>query len=205
MAIESEIKFMLEQGVYATLIQWAHRTGAFIGAAEQTNHYFDTPSHTFADNKVMLRIRSKSGGRWIMAYKRRLERGDPGQHSVEIEADLDEALAKSLIKSPSGILEMEVEPVRALRQDVERLGAVMAGYCQVGMMVTDRTRIKSPSGLYIIELDRSSYCGVEDYELECEGEDTAAAELEMVELLNGLGVSHAGAASPKFARLLEAC
>ena len=93
MTIESELKVLLKREGYERLRQWAEGQGVALDAAVQVNHYFDTPTLGLSKAHMMFRLRER-GGLWTAAFKLRVEREMPGQHSVEIAlAQLDAAPA----------------------------------------------------------------------------------------------------------------
>lgn len=204
MAIESELKFILDAHGYERILQWATEGGRLLDQVIQTNHYFDTPGLALAQARVMLRLRHK-GGAWEMTFKRRIERpGSPGHHCIEIEVPLEVSVAEAFLAEPEVILSQALDPVEALRGEATALSVDLGGYAHIGSMRTTRSQITSPSGQHVMELDHSRYCGTEDFELECEVEDTAAVEGEVLGLLEDLGVSWDDGAEPKFARLISA-
>lgn len=205
MALEREVKLMLDQEGWARVRRWAVAEGALIQEAEQTNHYFDTDSLGLAEQKLMLRLREK-GGAWEATFKVKLKGGPEalGQESVEVNEAIDAAQARALLSGQAPLLDSGLEPVQALRRRAQERGVSLDGLRPIGAMTTLRAKIHSPSRRWVMELDHSRFFGQEDHELECEADDLEAALAEVSGLLDELGVEHHPSASSKSGRFVAA-
>jgi uncharacterized protein YjbK len=202
--IESELKLMVSEDGWRSVLAWAEREGALQSQAEQTNHYFDVPGLGLAADLSMIRLREKSGA-WTMTFKKKIDRPDqPGQHSIEIECAVDAPTAQALLSAPQTLASNPLPPAARLREEAASLGLDLSQLSVIGDMITLRAKIRSPSGRYVLEVDHSRYCGTEDHEIECEAEDLHPARDEILALLASLGVDYDASPAPKFARMIAA-
>jgi uncharacterized protein YjbK len=123
-----------------------------------------------------------------------------GQHCEETHTSLSAQQAQAVIADPEGLRgaswsAFEAAQAAAPLPQEQPLSVI-------GVLVTERSRVLSPSGRFTWELDRSTYLDQEDFELECEAEALAPAQRELEEHLRHLGVSAREGAPPKVARLL---
>ncbi|MEL6177674.1 MAG: CYTH domain-containing protein, partial [Myxococcota bacterium] len=189
MSLEREIKLMLDPKGWAQIRQWATEQSLLVKEVTQTNHYFDTPTLAMADLRLMLRLRHKHD-RWEMTFKMKLPTTElaAAQESIEVEQPIDAELAQALLAGDLTLADQTLEPIEALRVRGAEHGLQLSELSPIGAMTTHRTLIRTPDGPWTMELDHSHYLGLDDYELECEADDMAAAFRSVSALLDTLGV-----------------
>lgn len=199
MALEKELKYLLAEADWRRLLELARQEGRLLSTVEQTNHYLDTPGHRWASQGVLLRVRYK-GQRATLTCKRQLTQEGPGQHCQETDLALGLEQARSILAQPSCLLGSSLAPLLAAQEAAPLpQGEPLV---EIGALVTERSRVQSPSGAFVWELDRSTYLDRQDFELECEAEDLEQARGELEAHLAALGVQAQEGARPKVARLL---
>ena len=157
--IENEFKIMLSETQYnAILTSYDWDSGK-----EQVNSYYDDEKMTCSSRHITVRVRSIAG-KYLLQMKMPAEQTGNGAVSrIELEQEIDgipEILSGSTLSDLSGV---ELPEVRLL-----------------GTLTTFRSVKRFPG--VEIDLDRSSYFGRVDYELEVEYTDEAAAEAVLAEI-----------------------
>ena len=180
--LEQELKLALTEREYNIL---ASKTD--VQPQLQVNYYF---SSLYLGRDVMVRVREKDG-RYTLCYKRRLQNTDGVMVSDEHECELTETFAKTLLRR--GIYPKEIN-------DMLGTDLYEALVC-VGELVTHRTKFQLAE--WTLELDKNSYLGVTDYELECECDQIQ----DLMKLKNFLSYNYGVViryALPKSQRFFEA-
>lgn len=165
--IENEFKIMLTEEQYDKLrcmFAWSKKI-------DQTNYYYDTAELFMVNSDITCRVR-EIGGEFLLQMK--LPNG-PLHSRIEVE----ESLGVSLPDSLSG------ETLTALcgrdgMPDVRLLGSLST------------LRFAKDFGGMELDLDKSTYFGRTDYELEIEFTDEAAARALLSELKEKTGISPRG-------------
>lgn len=171
--IENEFKIMLTEQQY-TKLREAYSWNRVI---TQTNHYYDTEQLSLSQKHITCRVRTL-GGECFLQMK--LPNG-AAYSRVELEKRLggtvpDFLPAEDLNELAGGYS----EPL----PEVKRLGA----------LTTERS-IKLYEGAEL-DLDKSSYFGVTDFELEIEFTDEAAARALLAEVKETAGITAAEEVCP---------
>ena len=145
--IEQELKMALNEREYNILLDAAKAVPQL-----QTNYYFtykEMPSET------MVRLRVK-GDKYLLCYKYRMSDRNGVTVADERECEVSEDLAESLMGR--GMTQAEAKEFFGIDTPYDLK--------VVGSMETYRAKFKIED--WTIELDKNEYCGVVDYELECE-------------------------------------
>ena len=179
---EQELKLALTESEYAALL-------SVCGAAPQlqTNYYF-VYDNMSADE--VLRVRAKNAA-YLLCYKRKIAVDSDVYVSDERETAIDRATAMEMLRGG-----MQAPLVKQL------VGANIpqTAHC-IGK--TDTYRAAFDLLEWRLELDKNVYCGVVDYELECESADrnSLACLTEYLHDRFSIPVRHS---APKFSRFLAA-
>ena len=145
--IEQELKMLLDEREYNILLEVAG-----VKPHLQTNFYFRCKG---MGKDVMIRLRKK-GNVCKLCYKRQLSDSSGVAVCDERECEVSASFANSMCNR--GITREEVR---------ELLGVeVLHDLTLIGAMDTYRAKFKLEQ--WTVELDRSEYADVVDYELECE-------------------------------------
>lgn len=151
--IENEFKIMLTKEQYNNI----HSLFEWDDEFSQTNTYYDTPDLQMSDRHITVRVREIAGD-FFLQMKLPAETTNNGAVSrIELESHMD-----NIPQSISGELLSETSKISDL-PDVSLLGELS----------TIRSKKLYPS--VEIDLDKSTYFGKTDYELEVEYTDEAAA------------------------------
>ena len=164
---ENEFKVMLTEEQYnsiRTMYEWD-------GETEQTNHYYDTADMQLVKAHITCRVREIKGVHYLQMKLPTGVEYSRTELEQELGAQLPEALSSQLLNALSGREDMP---------DVKRLGSL-----------TTHRSIKRFDGAEI-DLDRSSYFGKTDYELEIEFTDEAAARRLLAEIKSAAGIESSG-------------
>lgn len=151
--IEQELKLQLTEEQY-NLLQSYSATQSVL----QTNYYFACDGMPC---DVMYRLRVKQG-KYILCYKKLLDRTNGVFVCDEREAEVDKQFAEQILAS--GITCAQAKTI--LGVDVAK------DLTCVGSMDTYRTKFDYFG--FSLELDRNQYLGTTDYELECECDNVAS-------------------------------
>lgn len=145
--LEQELKLQLTEREYNILQSQSHTQ-----PVEQINYYF-APAHP--NLAVMLRLRKK-GDTFIACYKQRITHHNGVMVSDEKECEIDSSYAQTLIDR--GITAKEVQQFFQVEQEYD--------FVCIGQLLTYRTKFTLDE--WTLELDKNTYFGITDYELECE-------------------------------------
>ncbi len=165
--IESEFKVMLTEEQYEAI----RSMYAWDGETEQTNHYYDTAELQLINAHITCRVREIKGVHYLQMKLPTGVEFSRTELEQELGKQLPEALSAQLLNALSG---------RSNMPDVSRLGSL-----------TTHRSIKRFDGAEI-DLDKSSYFGVTDYELEIEFTDEAAARRLLAEIKSAAGIESSG-------------
>lgn len=180
--VENEFKLMLTEQQYRkirSLYQWDK-------VVVQTNHYYDTDDLALSPRHITCRVRELSGECLLqmklpngLAYSRiELER--------RIGATVPNTLSTEMLCSLAGEYLDEALP------DVNRLGSLTTERC-----------VKRFDGAEL-DLDKSTYFSVTDFELEIEFTDESAARALLSEIKSAAGITEAAeVCSGKVHRFLQ--
>lgn len=162
--VENEFKVMLNEQQYDTIsamFAWNKRV-------EQTNYYFDTPDFYLFTNHITCRVRAVSG-KFLLQMK--LPNGE-SYSRIEVEQELGDTLPDAFTGAQlSALCGREGLP------DVALLGSLST------------VRLVKDFGGAEIDLDKSSYFGKTDCELEIEFTDEVAARAILATIKEKAGIT----------------
>lgn len=166
--IENEFKVMLTEEQYRKI----HSMFAWNREAEQTNYYFDTADLSLVNAHITCRVR-QTDGKHLLQMK--LPNG-ADYSRIELEKELGDTLPEVF----SG------EQLSALcgKED-------MPDVRLIGELKTLRS-VKKYGEAAEIDLDKSTYFGKTDYELEIEFTDEATARALLAEIITKAGLAPKG-------------
>ena len=173
MMFEKEIEFknLLTQSEYCK-IQNDHFPGE--KPMYLTNYYIDNEELELISNLLMLRIRVQDG-KQLMTVKIPDERHVVCEYSGVTDINLAE-----------GVLIDENSIPENIRGQLIQRGIPVNNLSIQGALITERLEKPSHSGLLV--LDRSTYLGTTDYELEFEAPDVGTGKAEFTQILNKYGI-----------------
>lgn len=163
-AIEIEAKVLISAEDYKKLVRLFPYSPRYI----QTNYYIDTPDRVMAKEGFALRIRQKEGT-YELTLKTPLSTGLL-EKNCTISKDIFEEFAKHGVFPKGGtenflkMLDIPVEQLRILTS-----------------LTTERMDVEYQGGL--LSIDRNSYSGITDYEVELEYNNMQGAEKILETLL----------------------
>lgn len=183
---EIEYKSLLTKEEYDSLHETFEEHDLPSKSYVQTNYYFDTPSMDLSHQKITLRLRQK-GGTWELTIKaptsKEKEKGTLYQKKQEYNMKLSDKKAlsilneKELLFSDYPMLDVLSAFIKTKKKTVFEL---------LGSLTTERTDYQY--GEDLISLDKSTYNGQVDYELEWEtAQETVPKALADLELNLGNG------------------
>lgn len=175
--LEKEYKQLLSAEEYEAL----HARFKWDSEAEQINNYYTDDDGVFFKNKIMFRVREKNGKR-VIQVKRKKSENSPLQICVENEFETDSV--PETIENP--------ERYTGIKSGaIHRIGSAVT--LRSSEMWDDKTEIC---------LDKTTYFGVTDYEIEIEytADDIPDALKDELKKLN---VSFTDKAIGKFSRFLN--
>ncbi len=185
---EYELKMMLTEPEYERLRS--------IGDGPehlQTNHYFDTPDFILLKSLVVVRIRQVKDTYELTVKQKKGDTSSPGVSSVdETTFELDEHTAGEMLVGKLKIVE-HLEGFPDL-SDME-LGCV-------GSVATLRKILKLSEDMPEAELDKSTYLGKTDYEIEWEIESAQYDRAGFILRKNGINASGRETGKSKYGRLM---
>lgn len=173
MMFEKEIEFknLLTESEYGK-IQNDHFPGE--KPMYLTNYYIDNEELELISNLLMLRIRVQDG-KQLMTVKIPDERHVVFEYSGVTDINLAEGVPIDESSIPENI-----------RGQLIQRGIPVNNLSIQGALITERLEKPSHSGLLV--LDRSTYLGTTDYELEFEAPDVATGKAEFTQILNKYGI-----------------
>lgn len=156
---ENELKILIPEEIYCVLYRQALiQDGKTV---LQTNHYFDTPCFYLAREKIALRIREKNK-QFEVTLKIGRKKDNQSLTSEEYNQPLTPDQALSVLEGRCSIQSI-IPQIKALTGIPENRSLIL-----MGCMNTLRTVFTPVYGLNPLELDRNSYLGIQDFELEWE-------------------------------------
>ncbi|CAD2078689.1 CYTH domain-containing protein [Jeotgalicoccus coquinae] len=173
MMFEKEIEFknLLTESEYGK-IQNDHFPGK--KPMHLTNYYIDNDELQLIGNLLMLRIRVQDG-KQLMTVKIPDERHVVFEYSGVTDIELTEGILIDKHSIPGNI-----------REQLTKRGITVNNLSIQGSLITERLEKSSHSGLLV--LDRSTYLGTTDYELEFEAPDIGTGKAEFTQILNKYGI-----------------
>jgi uncharacterized protein YjbK len=186
---ERELKYRIPARADFLHLRDAPEWGARQAPKRQVNHYFDTPDLALARAHVLLRVREESrppanaapedSGRQT-AYRLTVkcaEEARPGYFdSLELEAELSEAVFQQALADPASLLDLPLAPLAEIRR---RFGK--PALAVIGRLENERVERSAIPGapFAAFEVDRLGFGdGGEEYELEVEVDEGVAPEAE---------------------------
>ncbi|WP_233494512.1 CYTH domain-containing protein [Exiguobacterium sp. RIT594] len=162
--MEIEFKNLLNEKDYTKLMERYNTSGSSVW---QANDYFDTPTFELRSHGAALRIREKKTG-LILTLKEPQDDGLLETHVSLSEQEAEDLFQYGLIHSSE------------MNQQLEKF-ELTTSLEHLGRLETERFEKQLESGLLV--LDKSTYLGTTDYELEFEVTDYAAGKRAFEELL----------------------
>ena len=184
-AIEIEAKVLLSKEDYQTLIKMFPQASRYV----QTNYYIDSDDRILLKEGIALRIREKKG-LYELTLKTPLSQGLL-EKNLPISIDELAALRDDGI-FPKGDIERFL---KMLDIDISTLKILT-------FLSTERIDVPYESGL--LSLDRNTYSGKVDYEVEFEYNNMADAERILGELLEKAGIKFEWNKESKIHRAMKA-
>ena len=139
-----------------------------------TNYYIDNDELQLIKNLLMLRIRVQDQ-KQLMTVKIPDERHVVYEYSGVTNIELTE-----------GNLIAETDIPENIRVQLAKRNITTNNLCIQGSLITERFEKPSHSGLLV--LDKSTYLGMTDHELEFEAPDVATGKSEFTQILNNYGI-----------------
>lgn len=153
----------------------------------QTNYYFGYDGMAM---DVMVRIRNK-GAKFCLCYKHRVSQVDGVFVCDERECEISQDLFNVMLNR--GIYKSELRQLLDVDvlQDLRYLGSL------------ETLRTKFQLDCWTLEVDKNYYCGITDYELECENSSMQSLNDLASYLLDTYGIANKPS-EPKISRFLQA-
>lgn len=185
--LEIEFKNLLNENEYSTLYDTFFKR---VPGQSLVNYYIDTPDLELRSNTLLLRVR-KDDGKQVMTLKAPTEKGVLEFHA-EVDYDLD---------SRKDVAQAEVPDVIADELEKRHIG--IADLKIYGSLETERHETEYEGGLLV--LDKSSYLGSTDFEIEYEVSDYDEGETIFNRLMADHDISRRGEVtkSERFYRVLR--
>lgn len=168
-SLEVEFKTLLTKEEYERLIDMFKDNHSDI----QTNHYFDTPRFSLKALESSLRVRERDALELTLKKKKGYA---VQEYTLPITEEMFEQI-KATGEIPESELRSELIPLIGSQKLVNFLS-----------LSTKRTYTQYKKG--ILFLDKSTFCGVTDYELEYEARNYLDGKKEFIELINDLQIQY---------------
>lgn len=168
-SLEVEFKTLLTKEEYERLIEKFGDSHTDI----QTNHYFDTPRFSLKALESSLRVRERDALELTLKKKK-------GYATQEYTLPITEEIFESIKANgevPDSELKSELSPLIGSQKLINFLS-----------LSTKRTYTQYKKG--ILFLDKSTFCGETDYELEYEARNYLDGKKEFIELINDLQIQY---------------
>lgn len=173
MMFEKEIEFknLLTESEYDKI-----RNDHFSGEQplHLTNYYIDNNELQLINNLLMLRIRVEDGTQ-LMTVKIPDERHVVYEYSGITDIELTEGAAIDESSIPENI-----------KEQLEKRNIKMESLAVQGSLITER--FEKALNLGLLVLDRSTYLGTTDFELEFEAPDISTGQAEFTQILKNYGI-----------------
>lgn len=173
MMFEKEIEFknLLTESEYDKI-----RNDHFSGEQplHLTNYYIDNNELQLINNLLMLRIRVEDGTQ-LMTVKIPDERHVVYEYSGITDIELTEGAAIDESSIPENI-----------KEQLEKRNIKMESLAVQGSLITER--FEKPLNLGLLVLDKSTYLGTTDFELEFEAPDVSTGQAEFTQILKNYGI-----------------
>lgn len=169
MAKELEVTFrtMLSQNEYLKLAEMYKDKPANL----QTNYYFDTPRFTLKASEIVLRVRKRDKYELTLRRKK-------GYNKIEITSIISEEEFKSFVEE--GII-----PNEEIKND---LADIIKEQSLTNYMSLSTYRIFFPHMHGTLAIDKCTFVGQTDYELEFEGQSYEQTKKEFVQTVKQFGI-----------------
>ena len=167
--LEVEFKTLLSLEEYTKLVKLfkGNRTDL------QTNHYFDTSRFSLKAHDASLRVRERD----LLELTLKRKKGYSIQEfTLPISHEVFEEIRRT------GII-----PEGEIRNE---LSSLIGEQKLINFMSLSTLRMFFPYSNGVLFIDKSSYCGTTDYELEYEAKSYDAGKKEFIEIINTLGIQY---------------
>lgn len=168
-SIEVEFKTLLTEEEYEKLM--TKFKGNRIDL--QTNHYFDTPRFSLKALDASLRVRQRE---FLELTLKRKKGYSMQEATTQIDDNTFEQMRENGIM-PEGDIKNE-------------LSSLIGDQKIMNFMSLSTYRMFFPYKNGVLFIDKSTYCGTTDYELEYEAQSYHAGKKEFVEIINNLGIQY---------------
>ncbi|WP_078555161.1 CYTH domain-containing protein [Bacillus alkalicellulosilyticus] len=155
--------------------------------AVQTNHYFDTADFKLKEKKAAMRIREKAD-QLTLTIKQPHTIGKLETHQSLVVDDMNH------------MVKTGVPPKGEIAEQLQHLD-VEGPFSLIGSLTTARAELNYKNGILVF--DKSTYLGIEDFELEYEGETEELVQSNFLALLQEFNIPVRKTAN-KIARFFEA-
>ncbi len=198
-----EIEIKLQLGSFTDYLKLNGHLGSMEQVQQHRNGFYDTADRELSRNGWALRVRSEND-RGLVTVKGAATHSGAAVIRQELEAEIERSEAVRILGGYSDVLDMDVEPVRFIKQEFP--GRQMVALLQFN---NDRQckRFRIGDYDYMLEIDRTEFTdGSVDYELEVELPDPG--QIEVVEdglrkMFSSLGIPFERQHRSKFERALE--
>ena len=184
-AVEIEVKVLLSEKDYSKLLSCF----SFFPRRVQVNHYIDLENLSLSKRKIAIRIR-ECGGSFELTMKTNLAEG-------RLERNLDISEEQFIDFKERGIF-----PEGDVKQILLKEGIDLKALKIFTSLKTERAESEYQGG--VLSIDKNSYSGIVDYELEYESDSMESATKIVTSLLNNLAIPVCFSEKPKIRRAIEA-
>ncbi len=173
--IEYEERVLISENDYKKVIEDMQNNGHECHPFTIENIYLDSKKHKIIKNDMMLRIRNTSNG----VHELTLKIKNPGGGHIEINETLD-----------------------SHPQIDEYLNHKFEKYKEITRLITERIEI--PFDDYLFVIDKNSYSGIVDYNIEVESSSQEKAVQIAKEYCEKYGIEYTGKCKSKSKRAFQA-
>lgn len=184
--IEIEVKALLNESDYHRVLEYFKDEAK--EPVEQVNFYIDTKNNALRRHEISLRIRKLNG--YMMTLKTPLSEGLLEKNQLISESEFTK------------FIENKVFPEGPISEFIQRLYIEPAELMPLATLTTIRYNI--PYNGFLIALDKNTYNGKVDYEIEMEGNSVEKARFYLEKVFQTIGITFVENRVSKQKRALEA-
>eukprot|EP01023_Acetabularia_acetabulum_P050240 TRINITY_DN5419_c0_g1_i1.p2 TRINITY_DN5419_c0_g1~~TRINITY_DN5419_c0_g1_i1.p2 ORF type:complete len:198 (-),score=26.49 TRINITY_DN5419_c0_g1_i1:253-846(-) len=193
--MEVEVKLRLPQAGHSLLIE--KLKPFYLTTYNQENYFFDGAKQELSSQKVVLRLRFYNiQEKAVITIKGKSVLQDGIGRASEVESDVDPNLARSFLKNPKGLLNLENPLVQDLKRNYSLDGLIsLGGFKNI-------RQVHKWEGL-VLEVDETGYDWGTLYELECETDQPEVAKQKLEKFLQDSNIEFGYSSRTKFVNFVN--
>jgi len=199
--IEQELKYKLNKEDYFKLQQYLDNNCIKYKSVIQTNYYIDNGDFILNKNNITARIRNILGEKYEFTLKIPQSNNNDIKHAAikkEVSVEIDKIATEKLLEN--GIWDKEL--IDILYKNID-LPIYYSKFRVIGSLKTERALYNVKDFNEFLNIDKSTYLDIEDYEVEWETTELDKYNEVLLNIFHAAGVNYLKNKSSKNSRFIK--